>query len=881
MTDERLAAAMISRCRESAIDEDGQIYYRLPFTLLPSNLMRPALLRLLKRPSALSVLDSLISIPTGVEQLDVGNKFKCLRCLSKASKQAKSVPVAELQHTPANESSFASTKRTFSFRIYEIHSPHKQAAAEGGGSVHPYGGEETALDSRCLGLQPERLDYESDIGHTDDIGSRLVDDPVHRNNFALWEELLRYRQRHYGDKGTLDIWEGLTARVDGVQLPVHGEVADFFWQSFVDAGLRRDVILNEVADYALALWDTTGKRWDKLYESVIGGLIDRGMAQQAVEWHKKLQHPHLTRPNDILQVFRPNLTIQPQSRVASLMKSGRRATSPSLWAFRSICRMTRGHQIYVPIMSTLLRSGHFDDMLSMHRFLTQRNDHPHSFDDFGPLLESTKECGPWEIYQELHSYASQRFPDKPHEPEKIHSHAQTETSEEASHDERPIKDGFGARIFATEALNFETILSGLTMFNVPALGPQSLREMALRTHGSQDLLDKLRKLDRAGISLGNSVFTRLLRKLASENRDILLSDLIRTDQHPDVLEDTRIQENLLAAHYMSQDWRAYNMTLAILNEIAEEGPDMSNIHFRKHIEVGEWALASKLVDEMTLRRKRLTEKSIDLMVNKILTHRHRSLGPPKGPTHPGVVEITSLFRILRRVVPLGASVAPGTWVEMIKQFGMMNCWDELRTCCLWLARHYSLNSKTNNASLEIISPSTSLQSVHSTPVHRHGNSMLATVFNKQMQGALVYWGFRMRVSTKRDDYNPFGVDGERLVPWVRGLVLLRDLEQNGVRLWVRRVSRACRHRLAVLFGRPRRSSRHMNRMLRRENPYSVERVVADINRAWGQPPLFQGRESRDIYRLVNPPSSKMSQRRTRRTLLREKNLRGAAFVSTR
>ncbi|PYI03394.1 hypothetical protein BO78DRAFT_463347 [Aspergillus sclerotiicarbonarius CBS 121057] len=880
MTDERLAAAMISRCRESAIDEDGQIYYHLPFALLPSNLMRPALLRLLKRPSALSVLDSLISMPIGVEQLDVGSKSKCLRCLSKTSKQAKSVPVAELQHTSANESSFASTKRPFSFRVYEIHSPHKQAAAESGGSVYPHGGG-TALDSRCLGLQPERLDYESDIGHTDDIGSRLVDDPVHRNNFALWEELLRYRQRHYGDKGTLDIWEGLTARVDGVQLPVHGEVADLFWQSFVDIGLRRDFILNEVANYALALWNTTGKRWDKLYESVIGGFIDRGMAQQAVKWHKKLQHPHLTRPNDILHVFRPNHAIQQQSRVAGLMKSGRRATSPSLWAFRSICRMTQGHQIYVPIMSTLLRSGHLDDMLSMHRFLTQRNDHPHSLDDLEPLLESTKDCGPWEFYQELYSYASQRFPGKLDEPEKTFTHARTETSEEVSQDERPIKDGFGARIFATEALNFDTILSGLKMFNVPALGPKSLREMAIRAHGSQDILNKLRQLDRAGISLGNSVFVRLLRKLASENRDILLSDLIRSDEHSDVLEDAKIQENLLVSSYMSKDWRHYNMTLAILSELSEEGPDLFNIHFRKHLEAGEWALASKLVDEMTLRRKRLTETSIDLMVTKVLTPRRPGVGPAKGQGRSEAVEVTFLFRILRRVVPLGASVSPGLWIEMIKRLGMMNCWDEVQTCCLWLARHYSLGSKANNASLEIISPSTTLQSAHNTLVHRHGNFMLSTIFDKQMQAALVYWGFRMRVSTKRDNYNPFGMDGERLVPWVRGLVLLREMERNGVHLWVRWISRACRHRLAVLFGRPRRSSRQMSRMLRRENPYSAERVLEDINRAWGQPPLFQGRESRDIYRLVNPPTSKMSQRRTRRTLWREKSLRGAAFVSTR
>lgn len=160
--------------------------------------------------------------------------------------------------------------------------------------------------------------------------------------------------------------------------------------------------------------------------------------------------------------------------------------------------------------------------------------------------------------------------------------------------------------------------------------------------------------------------------------------------------------------------------------------------------------------------------------------------------------------------------------------------------------------------------------------------MLRAIFNPRMQMAIVAWGFRMRPSSKPDTktYNPFNVEGENLVPWVRGLVLLRELEQKGVRLRLGVIRRACRHRLAVLFGRPRHSSRRWNRLLRRENPYSAERVVGDMRRAWG-PSLFSDREVRNMHRLVNPPTSKMSLRRTRRTLWREANLRGRAFLNSR
>lgn len=162
--------------------------------------------------------------------------------------------------------------------------------------------------SRFLGLQPEKLEFESDIGHTNDIGTRLVDDPEHQEDFALWEELLRYRQRHYGDKGTLDIWEGLIVRLDGIRLPVDGDRADFFWESFIDVGLRREMFMRDLGAYALELWKTTGKRWNRLYRGVVAGFLERGMVQQAVTWHEKLLYLHLVHPDDIVQLLEPAIS---------------------------------------------------------------------------------------------------------------------------------------------------------------------------------------------------------------------------------------------------------------------------------------------------------------------------------------------------------------------------------------------------------------------------------------------------------------------------------------------------------------------------------------------------------------------------------------------
>ncbi|KAK9549972.1 hypothetical protein V6000_008009 [Aspergillus fumigatus] len=847
--------------------------------------MRPALLRLLKRPSAVSVLDSLISKSISIEQLE--SKNKCLRCSLRRVHQNASARHWEVDE-PRNETSThlnqSPTSRPYSFHVYNIQSPqntgHDCTMRQDNAPTSSMANNDASLR---LDLQPDKLEFESDIGHTQDMGSRLVDDPAYRQRMDLWEQLLRYRQRHYGDRGTLDIWIALTDRVDGVDLPVVGEQADFFWHSFVDLGLKREVIMGEIMAYAMELWKETGSRWDKFYEVVVGGYLERGMIQHAIRWHKKLQYPHLSCPNDIMRVFEPALTmINGSTKIVLPTTTTRRSVSPGISAFKSICRLTDGHQIYGRVISQLLNLGRVEDAFSLHSFLVERHDHPQTYEEILPLLECAKELSPRKFY-ELQAYSKDRFPDRMTSAEgsaPAEEDDKREPSGIAWLQEKPFKDELGARLFATKALAFETTVAGLRMFGVQAIGPQSLREMAVRAQGSQDIIARLRELHRAGISIGDSVFARLIRKLASENRNILLSDLLHSDQHPDVLEDAVMQESLLISYYIARDWRPYNMTLAILTEILDDGSKLSNIHFRKFIASGEWASASKIVDEMTLNGQKLTQESVDFMVKHTLTPRRPGVGPIQGTDVPSSKEVSFVFRVLQRVVPMGTSVSPDLWIEMLKRLGMTNHWDELRRCCLWLARQYSAGPKPSDAVSFIINSTDQPRREADGVARNDGDRMLQAVFSKNMQAAIVAWGFKMRVSPNPDhkSYSALGV--ENLVPWVRGLVLLRELEHNGIRLWHSWIRRACRHRLAVLFGHSRQSSRHMNRMLRRECPYSPERVIADIDRVWGHPPLFSGQQD-DLSQLVNPPSSNMSQRRTGRTLWREARLKGAAFVKTK
>lgn len=852
------------------MEKDGRPTAPSSSTLSSPRLMRPALLRLLKRPSALSILDILASTPIGIEQLE--SQYACLRGQSRGFQQKP--PVDDDTLCRKECSAFrrpSNTSRALSFPTYEIELSETNCArpADRPHSKNTKGTGQ--CDTKGLGLRPEKLQFESDVGHFEDLGTRLVDLPENKNDFGLWEELLRFRQRHDGDKGTLDIWEGMMHRVRGVHLPIVGTRADFFWQTFVDMGLKRELILRDVVKYAVDLCEQTGARWPQMYERVVGGLLDRGKMRQAVEFHKRLQQSHLEHPNDLLRILLPAICSSSSSLLVlpgyvNLSNAERRPASPGVKAFQNMCKTIEGHQIYTPVISTLLRHGFGEDAILMHGFLANREDHPQTYEELQPLLNYARTRGRKQDFRRLKNYAKQRFTsENPSVDPETPTHDSSATiSKDGSPQGRPFRDDLAARLFATRALNFDTILVGLQVLGVTEVGPRTLREMAVRAHGGQDILNKIRQLQKAGISVGNSVFSRLIQKLASQNRDILLSDLLQSDQHPDIMEDVRVQESLLVSYYMARDWRQYNMALALLMEIAPDAPDLFDTHFRKYIAAREWGMASHLVDELAVRGKCLSEQSIDFMAAQVLSPRRQHHGPQQRWYLSPHKQLVFVFRILQRVVPAGAYVSAAFWMEMLKRMGMGNYWDELGECSRWLVRQYSHPAKRE---LEPWARSRLFKFIsHPDPQSTDDQSgrILDLIFTPLTQKAIVTWGFKFRLhsGTRAKFYIRHRETGKLLIPWVRGLILLRELERAGLRLHLPSIQHATRMRLAQLFSRYGLSGEPVNRRLRRENPFSLRRVLRDVGHAWGEPSLFSGMEFSNPDGLVNPPRSPSSLRRT-------------------
>ncbi|KAL6234496.1 hypothetical protein BDW75DRAFT_161953 [Aspergillus navahoensis] len=802
--------------------------------------MRPALLRLLKRPSALSVLDSLILSPPGIEHLEARLHKTCLCCYYSAS--TPSIPQFRRPWPPPEDGDGDASTIPSNFRFHPIQMQSASSTIDN----YSAGNKNGLLSSwKDLGSQLERLDYESDVGHSDDIGTRLVDDPTHRNDFELWLELLRYRQRHYGDNGTLHIWEGMTKRVRGLQLPVDGETADFFWRSFVNYGLKHEATLNEIVDYALELQNQTGKRWPKLYQSIVGTFVKLGLEKQVVKWHKRLQNTYPPSDGDISECFTAALFDYDSFGRAS---AGLRAR---IAAFREICKHTNGHQVYDQVITALMSSGKSKELLRMHEFLIGQGDHPRSLEELKPVLEYVRIFSSNATKARLQRYRDERFGRDNAADSRVPFPPTTDRSPavcvEDQLEENGLKDDFGARIFATKALSIEMIISGFKTFRIPAIGPQTLREMARRARGSHDILEKLEQLEQSKISVGNSVFVRLLRRLAREKEEILLSDLIHSDQHHDVLEDTETQASLLVSHYAARDWRQYNLTLVVLKELLGEGSELLKIHFQKHLAAGEKDLAAQAVTDMLAQGFTLEPATLTFMVNYLFGPRKPGRKAVNQPNLRSTHTLPSAFRYLQNIALAGTCVPAKLWIELLKRYGMVGRWEELRTCCLWLARRYSTIPSP---------PGDEVQVSKNDPL------VLQQIFDRHMQEAIVSWGFIIEPPSmlRSKNYHAIGMHGERLVPFVRGILLLRELHSKGIIVQSPLVRRVSKRRLVMLYGQPFFSNRKRNRRLRTLNPYTADRVIEDVNRAWGEPELFDEEGKKSVNWMIQFHRPKLSAR---------------------
>ena len=327
-------------------------------------------------------------------------------------------------------------------------------------------------------------------------------------SFDRWVESLHFRQRLHGSDGVQAVWKELRQR--NVDLPTTGRSARALWEVF----LGDNQILSDVVAYAEDLKERTTLFYMPLYESIIGRCFHESRFLDIQRWHHKLYEP-----------FPP--------RDGAMRRFASRADSNAfVEAFTYIYTRNHERDVYDVLIPRLCSRNLWRRALRCHKWLIKMKDFP-----TGTSMDSSLELAFQEVL--LANGQTQRAKHKAAADSQDHDNMRF--SRESMnrvlgevHGIQPKKmdDHFCARIFATKAFSIDVIIRGLGMFGVDEVGPLALREMASRIVDPEQISYNIQRLNEAGISIGQSVYSQALRKFADARRHDLIRALTTTDQHP-------------------------------------------------------------------------------------------------------------------------------------------------------------------------------------------------------------------------------------------------------------------------------------------------------------------------------------------------------------
>ncbi|MCJ1405534.1 hypothetical protein MMC11_008762 [Xylographa trunciseda] len=568
--------------------------------------------------------------------------------------------------------------------------------------------------------------------------------------------------------------------------------------SFLPAGFEDHQILREICEHIRLNIRGRRRKFNGLYVAVIGHIL-KVEPSEAFSWHQRLKD-FPPDPEGQIELF--------DQTVASL---------PARQALLAIYADLPYPRIYSSIIPRLFARELYDDAISWHRMLLSRGDRPMSASVIEPLLEHLASSGNWKLSARVMAElvdAGVPFDATGNPIQEDIPVVSRQTMNEMhakfyNFTPKRFSDEFCARLLATKMFSVRSVISGLQMLSVQAIGPLALREIALRTVHNEacrpdEMAIHLDQLHEAKIQLGSSTFSRLVERLVREKYDQLLYDVVISDQHPDVLEDNKLQESLLATHLRTGDKRQINRAIAVLTlDVKDEAIDTAywNILFRCNLTLLDTSALLKTTEVMYVKGLPLTHMSRSYMWSKLMNPGELVHSTTKEHAQT-LISIWQGFMIRGTIIPLT------DWVKTLRRLGMTGQLKAYENLAFWLAKWYtddrfgkSLIGTLNGADQLEASGKYSMPPTQTNSIHP-----LLILFPNYAQVTLLAWGFQMIKMTDLTSCMP----SERVSKLAAsdalwGLRMIARLRDFGINIDRATISRLCQTHLKRIFGLTRNS----------------------------------------------------------------------------
>ncbi|KAF2179363.1 hypothetical protein K469DRAFT_741595 [Zopfia rhizophila CBS 207.26] len=680
---------------------------------------------------------------------------------------------------------------------------------------------------------------------------------------AWWSELLQYRERVYGRDGIRDVWLGMARR--GFKLPTIGKDAEFLWGTLI----KNREIITQVLDHATHLYKETGQFYPALYEKCMTFWLPRHPLK-ALQYHQML-------------VKRLRLRKLPLRELAQLAKTS--LTDESLKMFKKIYTSSNERDIYDHIVPILIDKGQIALAREWHITCFDRRDFPSLSVESHPvvqLLTAENSSSTFSVPKTSHRYAKDadtiikrfKFADVDRDPQtRIPKYNRILMRRLIAREIEPVRfdDPFCARLFATRAFPPASIIKGLSMVGVNEIGPEALRAMGLRTEPLREMSERFKELKEAGIAIRGCVFSLALEKYTMERNFTLVQSILESDQHPDVFQDSALQRKLLDYYLGQGDWAQAHRTLAVLTLFHNDPNTESwNLILQARVRQFNADHVTQVLQDMQANGVLLSGESL-VSIRGLLRRRQRGRRP--GASARGEFDdLRFVARTFMFILESGIGfIPPLAWREIIRRYGMMGRFKELRRLIFWLLYWYAIRSRTAFAELPksvfLDHATAKMRRTYPHPDHyfnlppwlsqQHPMHPLRQLFPPAWQQGLIVWGFKAGLlpnaaleqsmfsspASKRHYRRRFLKSGVlSRQSWSVGLRTLVELRDAGLFVQSYTVAKALRMQLMVLFGRGK-SNKRENRIMEDVNTISYGEYVKEVNAIWGQT-LFREPECR-------------------------------------
>ncbi|KAI2602438.1 hypothetical protein GGR54DRAFT_504485 [Hypoxylon sp. NC1633] len=687
---------------------------------------------------------------------------------------------------------------------------------------------------RALLTDPFRLAVESDFsrrGPAKTWRSRLlVDEFENRSDLALWSCLLDYQKRVNGDVGVLDIWKGLWGRKSlyNVQSPL----APVFWQTILEAAVKSDdaKFLTSIWIYSEWMYDLHGVKWPQLYSTVLSHFLRTHQHHQALQWQLRLTPNFYPGPEQFGSIVK---------QFAGDHELHRAHTLESLYI------VNPDRQLYDTLIPYLYNLGASQLAAKWRRICSLHDDIPLVPVPVRPFLRFMQGYFP---HVPLHPEESAAIGDFAFEPAK--DSKSIELSREfvnRVHGEtfgisvKKYNDRLGAKWLASSWVSLDIAISTISALGVEQIGPLSLQSIALREGTPGGVLQRIEQLRKQGISVVDSNYSRLMLHLAGIRDEELLLDLLNSDLHPDVFDDSELQARLIVSTAMSKEWRTHRLLLATRLVVMEKSArEAANALAYAFILRRDQKGLSRLLDDMKAMDITVDSRQTMLIFNNLVSEAKSTFLSPDS--------LYFYLSISRQLTYMDVPVPVRCWRKILFCLARQRRIDDLENVCIELVDIFTSFQSSRPGFVPVhpenipepmqkpLSGVDNLLGVYvpldlptRTPLHPlrqiFDNKMLGTIMRcsfyssprRQSSAVPTMQGFRQQSG----DF--FGGRAVRLVRTLRDRGLFVDKER--VATWVKL-------RLVTLYG-PGYPITRTSRVVRAKNALTLREMKSLLDEAWG------------------------------------------------